>query len=997
MKLEEIYIDGFGIFHNYHLKVLSPTLTIFAGPNEAGKSTLLSFLKRILFGFPDKRNKANPYPPLAGGSHGGRLVVSTDRNNDRYIIQRYSRQTSGVEVIMPDGIIGATSELMNLVGDVNRDIFESVYAFGLSELQDFETLNNEAVKDRLYSAGTGLGNISLSEIRKDLEREAGELFKPGGAKPQINSLFKDLSEINTRLKEIENNTQKYDNLHQDLKEVITKIKSTEERRDEIRARLYHTKSLIRIWDDFRKMEEAKSHLQKIPMIKDFPEDGLEMLARNKERLEELNETIPEKKEILKEIKGQKSLIKIDQPLLDNKERILALLRGEERFIAAVNELEVLREKLRKDQERQKEALNQIGPTWNDQRLTNFDISLPTKEMVRKRRDTMKEMEERLQDFQKEVDRAEEDIKDIEGKIEEIEERLKELSCEMNREALKEARESLRNLRLKYPDLKEKEAQIQGLPTGPSRPFLRPEPIAGGIFSSILFVLNEWIWGVVILELSLVLLLILVRRSQTILKKRREFERELQRMKDELFFDLEKCGFEAIPEFHLIEDKDMELEKAGEKLLRFEELNRQRDLHHQDLNKFRDKVDILKEKLEGFKKVSELAHDEWREWLLSNGLEPQLSPEGVLEIFTAIRSCLERRSIIEEERRQIESTEGFINEYRDKVVSLLRDCQREKDEIDAVVELEKISQDLISAEEEQKTLKELERIECNLESELEGLKEKYKTYEEVFSNLLSSGSAQNEAEFKKNAQDYKERKRLISEILGLEEDIKRVSGERAYNRFITELKEATPEILKEEESRLEERLKKFEEELSKLSKDWGGIAKEIEQIERSEENASLQIQQSVLTQQLAVKAQEWSILVLARGILQEAIERYEREKQPGVIKEAQLFFSKMTLGRYSRIYAPLGETKIYAEDRDGRRKDVQELSRGTAEQLYLSLRFGFIREFNKRTEPLPVILDDILVNFDPERFKATCEAIKELSRTNQVFYFTCHPQTIPPLA
>ena len=41
MKFEEIYIDGFGIFHDYHIKNLTSGLTIFIGPNEAGKSTIL--------------------------------------------------------------------------------------------------------------------------------------------------------------------------------------------------------------------------------------------------------------------------------------------------------------------------------------------------------------------------------------------------------------------------------------------------------------------------------------------------------------------------------------------------------------------------------------------------------------------------------------------------------------------------------------------------------------------------------------------------------------------------------------------------------------------------------------------------------------------------------------------------------------------------------------------------------------------------------------------
>ncbi|NQE44886.1 hypothetical protein C5S31_02525, partial [ANME-1 cluster archaeon GoMg2] len=174
---------------------------------------------------------------------------------------------------------------------------------------------------------------------------------------------------------------------------------------------------------------------------------------------------------------------------------------------------------------------------------------------------------------------------------------------------------------------------------------------------------------------------------------------------------------------------------------------------------------------------------------------------------------------------------------------------------------------------------------------------------------------------------------------------------------------------------------------------GGIAKEIEQIERREEGSSLRMKKIVKMQKLKKKSEEWAVLTLARTIMGKAIEKYEHERQPGVIKEAQTFFSKMTLGRYSRIFAPLDEAKIYVEDKDGRRKDIQNLSRGTAEQLYLSLRFGFIREFSKRAESLPIVFDDILVNFDPERFQAAGEAIQELAKTNQILYFTCHPESV----
>ena len=48
MKIKEIYIEGFGHFHDYAIRDLSPGITIIKGPNEAGKSTLLAFIRRML-------------------------------------------------------------------------------------------------------------------------------------------------------------------------------------------------------------------------------------------------------------------------------------------------------------------------------------------------------------------------------------------------------------------------------------------------------------------------------------------------------------------------------------------------------------------------------------------------------------------------------------------------------------------------------------------------------------------------------------------------------------------------------------------------------------------------------------------------------------------------------------------------------------------------------------------------------------------------------------
>ena len=74
-------------------------------------------------------------------------------------------------------------------------------------------------------------------------------------------------------------------------------------------------------------------------------------------------------------------------------------------------------------------------------------------------------------------------------------------------------------------------------------------------------------------------------------------------------------------------------------------------------------------------------------------------------------------------------------------------------------------------------------------------------------------------------------------------------------------------------------------------------------------------------------------------------------------------------------------------------DSTQLSRSTHEQLFLALRFRLILELGQRTECLPVIVDEALVNFDPARGTKAVGSFIELAKTNQVLVFTCHPQIV----
>ena len=48
MRISDIFVDGFGIFHNLSVENLPPGFILFSGDNEAGKSTCLWFIRDML-------------------------------------------------------------------------------------------------------------------------------------------------------------------------------------------------------------------------------------------------------------------------------------------------------------------------------------------------------------------------------------------------------------------------------------------------------------------------------------------------------------------------------------------------------------------------------------------------------------------------------------------------------------------------------------------------------------------------------------------------------------------------------------------------------------------------------------------------------------------------------------------------------------------------------------------------------------------------------------
>ena len=137
--------------------------------------------------------------------------------------------------------------------------------------------------------------------------------------------------------------------------------------------------------------------------------------------------------------------------------------------------------------------------------------------------------------------------------------------------------------------------------------------------------------------------------------------------------------------------------------------------------------------------------------------------------------------------------------------------------------------------------------------------------------------------------------------------------------------------------------------------------------------------------------EYASARLSSSIISEVIETYQQRYQGPLLARASELFATITGGRFAKVATDFDEdmTILVGVRTNGKRETVGNLSSGTRDQLFLALRLAAIESHVGSQEPMPVVVDDIVINFDDASASATFKVLAELSKKTQVLFFTHH--------
>lgn len=234
--------------------------------------------------------------------------------------------------------------------------------------------------------------------------------------------------------------------------------------------------------------------------------------------------------------------------------------------------------------------------------------------------------------------------------------------------------------------------------------------------------------------------------------------------------------------------------------------------------------------------------------------------------------------------------------------------------------------------------------------------------------------------------------LQKELDSVEKQLLALSGGATLDALAHEASLLDPDVLPGRRREIVERLERVEQERSEALEKLVRAEHNLQRMDgRAEAAEAADLAQGALAR-IREDANTYVRLRLAHAVLVSEIERYRAENQDPLVRRAGEIFSRLTQGSFADLQADYNEQDepiLVGVRPGGKHILVSGMSEGTRDQLFLSLRLASLERHVSRNEPMPFVVDDILVNFDDRRASAALHVLEEVSRLTQVILYTHH--------
>lgn len=1017
MRFRSLYIEGRTPTAGPMLDGLSSGLNVVVMGDQAAAKALRSYMWAALFGFDRPPEGADAderrdHRRLLAVTNGLLLEIANADGSPITVARYRHAQHPDADVISVTGAAaaGGADALRELLREVDARLFRDVFSLDLDEWG--------RIFARTASDDSKIDTAGLGAIADDA---------PGGAPAVSNPSEPDSDSCRNQAGE--NETEKPE----------TSLHGYPDQLRALRERKAHLEMLGTSREAWNRRLEVERQMVGLPRVPYLPPDPLRRLEKILCRRSELQSALADGDRDEKKRRTELDEMAAPESLLERDEEVRQLLSDEAQYISAVGERQQIEARIRESEGQFDRELRQLGPEWKDANLESLDTSASARSALEKHEKALAEAEHAAGQAREREEAAAADAGST-GEVVAGAERELVDAGEPPAASIPELttrRESMASLRSLVAAATEKRRELSEIHerfAGAKRAGLGASRLVvlGQLAASIvLAVVGAVVWvlgsnvgdgpvmrtGAVIVAVGLAgvvfagtMLLLQARlRFRSSPRPREQSEDEppdplewlqeavrstsqaLRSVRDEIVSLMKVIGFEDEPQYAALEAQMSDLEDQIEQRKGFDRLGASLVSAHAEHLKAQSKAKLVSEESQRAQASRRWASEQWIDWLVKTGLPKDRSPRSVLEMLATAGEVQQQRSEIEAHRSQVAELGKAIDEIESRLKPVAQVARLPEFAPGRAGGLFAELADLRNrAKADAETVKRLDREYRSWEEERAPIEADIAEADAELQELLEQSGTHDEDQFRQLVEGSEKRRSLSEQLAALRRAAPHLLG--PHSREIErDLHEMSHEQVEAEGAEIAERISFFEKR-----------QRELETRQAGPQDAPGTTYVEAQHGQMLIDAyafdRDRAILALSQQLIGQMFKESRPGRRPERLKSADEYLKRLTRGQYVAIRPRVGDDErddaaVEVIDDTGQAKQVIELSRDAAAQLYLALRFALIEEHAKQVEPMPVIIDDVLVDFEPERARAACSTISELARQFQVIFLTCEPQTV----
>ncbi|MGL6227438.1 MAG: AAA family ATPase [Thermoguttaceae bacterium] len=1073
MRINSLDIDRFGLWNDLHLTKLDEGLNVFYGPNEAGKTTLMDFVRSILYGMEQHRlryiqplnqdkkpeseqEKRKKQKIIYGGS------LSVDCADGLFRIQRsfdpndkHVGSDRTLTITSTDSLQRESSVLRMIVSGMDELTFNNVFTFGLDELRKLGTLEDTEAAEMLFRLSIGLDRVSLVDVLKSLTQSRLKMLPIDSVHNgtlermfmQEQKLIEELGQSRAQVWEYSRlltEQRKLNRVIEQLNEEVLGLQH-EGRINEIAL------NILPIWD---KRESIRTQLREMGTVIPVPADVIQELeeiriSREKKQgqLKELKKQYEDAQKRIEEVPVNDELWQLSpriEIILEEETRIIELdqqiTKMEKEADSLERELVEYESHLRYGRKKTRNITREIqegdsgdlpgsyssvglaGSTGlTESGFTQSGSSqsgsraVPSKEgsnrpaleqnrqlgeyrvysrhikRTKVRYARMKQMYDELQERSKsfaETMKTEMSRRDIPNLVDALEQTSEMVAQLRRRGSIAQRLEELGQMRKRIDQQNAYLIQNQAAPS-----WVLVLLGVAAIFTAICLVmiftsrLHPAFAGAggIALVLGFIGKIVMERNNGQKLDENQRQLSSLLAQLDQVKNDAAAIDVRFPANGQTLEGRIQNAQKELSALEKLIPLDAQRkETSHQ--------LKSLESQLIRARESAQSATQRWGEWLTSMSLPADWTPRQIKDLIGRYDHAGEIRQNLDRLYEGINRRVRDLRIITDRIDRVVAETNLKfPDGLSYVEMLGEIRKALTLSEEGVRRRKSLTAELRKLRPARKRLSAAIQQIRSRRTDLLRRYGATSSEHLLQLAEKYSDYEQILAQEEAVQREINALMS--GYVPEETVAQQVGPENranLDNQKESINRRLETTKTHLREETEKHGRLTLELQQLAQDQSVPKKRRELAVLTEKLRRSVHTWQVQAVSCRILEDIRKGYERERQPQALAETSDYFRRLTAGKYQRVWTPLGEDTLKIDDSDLNTFDVSLLSRGTREQLFISLRLALAASFARHGSDLPLILDDVMVNFDTRRAQAAANVLAEFATGGrQIILFTCH--------